>query len=484
MGTLTAFESYLFLGAFWIICILLIRLFFRNKITISVFLVSERSVGWIVGAVTVAIAWVWAPALLVSSQKAFEQGIPGLFWFTLPNAGALILFAFLAARMRKIFDKGFTLPEYMGKRFDRRMEILYSVSIFIAQCYALIINLTGALLVLNLVTNIPKETLIIILGLMMLSLSLLKGIRSSIVEDSIKIIMIGVVAVLICPWVINSSGGLASITGGLGGSKGVFTNLFDPVVAWTFGVPITISLLSGIVIDQQQWQRAFSIKSDMVKKSFLWGGLIFALVPITLGLLGFIAANPAMEIRVSQNQLAGFSVVAQSLPTIGVIAFMAMILIGLIAAGSSALAAISSIGAINIYKMFHSDAGDKMLVKVSRISMILLLIIAMSIALIPNIQLLYLVLIIGVFRAALFFPTIFSLFWSKLSGNIVFWGIILGMITGIPLFVYGSITKNPTISSVGSLVPIIITLIASGLSFFSKTPKFNFNLLSKNPPKI
>ncbi|MBI4119313.1 MAG: hypothetical protein HY456_00515 [Parcubacteria group bacterium] len=473
-------QGYIFLAIFWLAALGAIGLAFRRKTTPETFLVSERTVGFFLGAVTVAVSWVWAIALFVSSQKAYEQGIPGLFWFTLPNAGALILFSFLAARMRKIFDRGYTLPEFMGKRFNRRMELLYSFSIFVAQSYAVIVNLTAALLMLNLVTGIPKPTLIVILGLMMVSLSLLKGIRSSLVEDTIKAVLIGVVAFVIVPWTISASGGISSVVGGLGGLKGGFLNLFDPKVAWAFGVPITISLLSGIVIDQQQWQRAFSMKGEIVRRSFLLGGFLFVFVPLMLGLLGYVAANSASGVEVTQNQLAGFSAVIHFIPQAGVIAFTAMILAALVAAGSSALSAVSSIGAIDMYKAVKPDASDRQLLTASRSAMILLALIAMGIALIPNIQLLYLILVVGVFRGALFLPTILSLFWPKLSARFTFWGIILGMAIGVPLFVYGSIVKNPTISSFGSLVPIFITLLACLIGSRLKPEPFDYSALTKS----
>ena len=471
-------QGYIILAIFWALSAYAISATFKKKTNSLSFLVSERSVGLLLGSITVAIAWVWAPALFVSSQKAYEQGLPGLFWFTLPNAGGLILFSFLASRMRTIFSQGFTLPEYMSLRFGKRMGLLYSFAIFVVQSYAVIINLTAALLMLNLVTGIQKQTLILILGIMMLTLSLLKGIRSSIVADTIKAVLISVVALIIVPSALSASGGISSLIGGLGGSKGTFTNIFDPSVAWTFGVPITISLLSGIVIDQQQWQRAFSLKKAVVGRSFLFGGLIFAIVPITLGLLGYISANPQNGISVTQNQLAGFSAILTLLPKISVLAFTVMVLAGLVAAGSSALAAVSSIGATDIYKKLNPKASDRALVTASRVSMVILILVGMTIALIPNIQILYLVLIVGVFRAALFIPTILSLFWVKLSTQYTFWGIILGMSIGVPLFIYGSIVKNATISSFGSLIPIVITLIACIIGRMSTSKSFDFKSLS------
>ena len=478
--------GYIFLFVFWALALGAILVVFPKRSTVLSFLVSERNVGFSLGAVSTAVAWVWAGALFLSSQKAYQQGIPGLVWFAAPNALALVLISFLVARMHQVFKKGFTLPEFMGKRLDQRARVLYIVAIFVSQSYAVIFNLTAALLMLNFVTGIAKPNLILILGGMIVSLSLLKGMRSSLVEDVLKAVLIGIVIFVIVPVVIMKAGGISVLADGLGGVKGTFTNLFDPMVAWTFGVQISISLLSGVVIDQQQWQRAFSMRTNVARKAFLFGGFLFLLVPVMLGLLGYIAASPAAGITVlpKQEQLAGFNVVMHLFSGMGTLAFTAMVLAGLVAAGSSALAAVSLIGAIDVYRIWNPAASDRQLLVASRIAMILLALFGMAIALIPNIQLLYLILMVGAFRAALLVPTILALFWPRLSAVPTFWGILLGMLAGVPLFVYGSIVNIPTISSFGSLVPILITVVFCVGGSFIKSKKFDYNLLASGSEKI
>jgi len=187
-----------------------------------------------------------------------------------------------------------------------------------------------------------------------------------------------------------------------------------------------------------------------------------------------------LGILVKQNQLVGFYTVFHFLPQIAVLAFTAMVLAGLVAVGSAALNAVSSIGAADIYRMVKPNASDQDLVMASRLSMIVLIVLGMSIALIPNIQLLYLVLVVGAFRGALFVPTILSLYWGKLSYSLTFLGIIIGMLIGVPLFVYGSLVKNATISSFGSLVPVVITLIFCIIGGIRKAESFDFRALSGN----
>ncbi|MFA4942620.1 MAG: hypothetical protein WC564_03230 [Patescibacteria group bacterium] len=474
---LTQTEGIFLILLLWIIAFVGILFWTKKqKNSASSFLTSNRNVGLLLGTLSVAVAWIWAPALFVASQKAYEQGIAGLFWFTLPNALALVLFSFLAVKMKAIFSEGYTLPEYINKKFGQRLQIVFLASIFIIQIYAVIVQLTGALLVLNLTTGISKQILILLLGAVILSISLLKGMKSSLLTDVIKALMISSIVFVIIPIIFSKIGGWLAISPGLGGISGKFTNIFDPKIMWTFGLPITISLFSGIVVDQQQWQRAFSIKSQSVKKSFLIGSLIFVLIPLALGSLGLIAANKSLGIIVSQSQLAGFSVIQNFLPRTGLIVFIMMVLAALVASGSAALSAAGSLGSIDLYKIFKKDKfekldgekRDKKIIKIARWTMVVIIVIAMSIALVPNIQILYLQLLIGAFRSALIIPTILALFWSRLQEKPTFWGILIGMAIGVPLFIYGSIYKIPSISSFGALLPIIITAIFCYFGSFRK----------------
>lgn len=465
---------------FWIICLIVIMRFNRKeKNTWEIFLLSNRNVGLFLWAISIAAAWTWAPALFVASQKAFEQWLPGLFWFTFPNIMAIVLFSFIATRMRKIFDHGYTLPEYIKIRFDKKMQIVYMISIFVIQSYSVILQLTAALLLLNIVTGIEKNILILILWFIILSLSLIRWFRSSLVIDTIKALSIAGVCAFIVPWVINLTWGPLNIVQWIWWIKNNFTNIFDLNVALAFGIPISISLLSWIVVDQQHWQRAFSIRNNVVRKSFLLGAALFWIVPILLGILGFVAAGTGLVLTVNQTQLVGVFLIKNYLPQIGIYIFSFMVLVWLIAAWMSALSAAWSIWAVDLFRMIKKDITDKDTILISRITMIVVLLIAILVALIPNIQLLYLMFLIGVFRATLMLPTILSLYWSKLSTNFTFYWIILGMLLGVPLFIYWSVIKSSFISSFGSLMPIIISTIFCILWVMISPSNFNYEIFNK-----
>jgi urea-proton symporter len=460
MTVLASQEGYLLLITFCLVLSTLTILWSWRKNSTELFFVANRNVGTTLGAFSSAAAWIWAPALFISSQQAYNLGLAGIFWFAVPNALALVLFAVLASRMRKVMSRGYTLPEFVRHRLGTRCHSLYIVAILVAQTYAVIVQLTGSLLLLNLLTGISKITLLLILATLFLALSSLRGLRSSLMTDIVKVVMIAVVVLIVVPWTIMAAGGWEAVRDGFGGASGEHGNILDWRVAWSSGVPFIITLFSGVAIDQQQWQRAFAVRRDRVLPTFILAAILFAVVPAALSILGFIAANGNLQLQIDNPQLSGAAAVAQLLPKAGVILFAVMILAGLVSAGSSALCAVGSVGGIDIYKQYlNKNAGTGQVIWISRLCTGIVLLVAMTVAMLPNVQILYLVFLVGSFRAALLFPTILALFWPRLSSAAAFYGILFGMATGVPLFIYGSIVQNATIASFGSLVPIGISAL-------------------------
>ncbi|MGE4352204.1 MAG: hypothetical protein AB7E52_08460, partial [Bdellovibrionales bacterium] len=42
------------------------------------FMAAGRQVPWWLGAVSLAITWIWAPALFISAQQAYQNGLAGV----------------------------------------------------------------------------------------------------------------------------------------------------------------------------------------------------------------------------------------------------------------------------------------------------------------------------------------------------------------------------------------------------------------------
>lgn len=416
----------------------------KKRSTISGFLVANRKVGWFFGGSSIAASWIWAPALFVSVQMAYEKGLAGVFWFTVPNIIALALFAFLAPQIRKRLPKGYTLPQYIKYRLaSNRVHKMYLVPYVFYQVMAVTVQLFAGGSLMSLLTGIPLTTLMPLLGIIALAYTLLSGLKASVVTDFVQLALLFSIGAVILPMVLSAGGGFAGMTAGIGGLAGV--GLFDDNVAFSFGIVTAIGLLAGAISDQQYWQRSFAIKRTQLVKSFVFGALLFGVVPIALSSLGFLAANSALGISLPAGvdvSMIGVQTVATLLPSWATMLFVIMLLAGLSSTLDSGLSAASSLWVTDIA---HA-ANQQNAVRSARYAMIgvvaIGLLIALTVLYIPKFGLQHLWWIFNTIAACIAVPTVLSLYWNRLSERGVFWGVLVAFVVGIPFFVYGNVLGN------------------------------------------
>jgi urea-proton symporter len=410
------------------------------------FLVAGRSVGWLLGGFSIAASWIWAPALFVSVQMAYQKGLAGIFWFTAPNILSLTIFALLAPRIRQRLPDGYTLPEYVKYKFrTRRVHTVYLFPFIFYQLMAVVVQLYAGSGLVSLLTGISQPLVMCILAIIVLTYTLISGLEASIVTDFVQLSMIFVVGLVIIPLAWTAGGGHASVTSGLSGISGT-TNVFDPGIAFSFGIVTSIGLIAGSISDQSNWQRAFAVRSKELVKAFVFGSLLFGVVPIALSILGFLAANPSLKIALPKGadvSMIGVETIAQLLPSWAVLLFTIMLLAALSSALDAGLVAFSSLWVADISKP-KTDQGA---VRSARSSMVVMTIVGLLVALgvlyIPGFGLQHLWWIFNTIAACVMVPTVLSLFWDKLSETGVFWGILVAFVIGVPLFIYGNIIDKP-----------------------------------------
>jgi urea-proton symporter len=446
----------------------------RKRLTKSGFLVADREVTMLKGAFSIASSWIWAPALFVSAQKAYEQGIVGLFWFTVPNVLCLIVFAYFAVIIRNKVPLGYTLSGYMKELYGHRVHNAYLFQSLSLLTCSIAVQLLAGGKVVSLVTGVPYFWVTVILAIVALSYSVAYGLRASIITDLMKLNIIFIIGLILIPWAIYNGGGFSHVVDGIGGFSGEFKNLFDSKglqVFLTFGLPATIGLMSGPFGDQSFWQRAFAIREGQVKKAFMVGALVFAAVPIAMSLLGFLGAG--LKIVPKEAQLINLEVILRMLPTWTLILFAYMIMSGLVSALDSHMTAISSVGGHDLLNRVAHPSGnsisERRIIKWARATPIVVTLLAIGIANIPGMQIIYMFLFYGTLRASTLLPTIITLLRKTPANEAsVFWGIIISIFIGLPIFVYGNFTNITFLIITGSLVTVsasgIITLLGKAKS--------------------
>jgi len=473
-SVLTPLQGIVFLLVYGLVMIALTAWFGRGHVRDnSEFLLASRRVGVLPGAMSIAASWIWAPALFVAAQKSYQQGAAGLFWFTFPNVLSLVVFAPLALRIRRRLPFGYTLPQYMRVRHGRGVHVLYLIQFFCLQICSIAVQILAGALLVEQITGLGFTTVAVILVATALIYSLMGGVRASVTTDFLQMALIlGVMAVVV-PWSVYVAGGVSHVAAGLGGTdEGSPFSLFNPWIAYSFGIPVTIGLLSGPIGDQMHWQRAYALRSDRaVVQAFGLGAVLFAIVPLGLSLLGFLAADPAVSStwQIENVQLIGPIAVEHLLPPAMLVVFSVMLLSGLCSTLDSALCAASALAAVDLHGRMHDGSEnehERGRVIAARIGMFVTAAMGLGIASLPGLSVVHLFLFYGTLRASTMIPTVATLYSERLGRHAVFIAIGASLILGAPLYALGSLRNNVHMSVAGSLLVVVIGIVACGAGVF------------------
>jgi urea-proton symporter len=458
----TLVLSILSTFGFVLITMNLVRRYSRG---LDLFLVAQRNVGTVIGAMGVAAAWIWAPSLFLAAQKSFQQGIPGIFWFTVPNVASLILFAFVATRIRKVFPLGYTLPEYIAERYDRRTHFVYTFCFLSLQVCSLAVQLIAGAAMLRVLSGTPYVLGVFVLALISASYSLIDGLQSSLRAHVFQLLVIYFGLAVLVPAVMAEGGGMETLERGFSGFSGNFGSLFDPYVAYSFGITVTIGLMAGPIGDQKFWQRAFAFREGKVFKGYILGAFLFGVVPISMSALGFMAAgNPqavsAVHSGIVPAQQVAPEVIKNVLPMWGLVLFMLIVLSGLASTGDSAMCAGGSLMAVDVYRKYINPAATEVqMLTMSRFAVTFIGIAAIGIALIPGITILSLFLFYGTLRSSTLMPTILTLYLDRIPAWGIFWGVLSAVIFGVPAYVFGELTNNVHMKVAANIGIVLISLL-------------------------
>ncbi len=425
------------------------------------FHVADRRIGTGVAAMSIAATWIWAPSLFVSAEKAYTSGIPGIFWFLVPNVLCLLIFIPFAKRMRAKYPEGITLSGYMAEAYQsRKVQGAYSFQLSALSVLSTSVQLLAGGKLLPAITGMPFWGVTIILAVVAYSYSCLSGLRASVTTDVVQLAIILIGCAILVPWTLTRAGGMGAMVAGLGGATGDYTSLVSEAglaVFLGFGLPTAIGLISGPFGDQCFWQRVFSIRKDRLGRSFCIGALLFALVPLSMSLLGFAAAGTGFA--AADPGMVNVELIGSLLPDWAMAPLLLMVLSGLLSTVDSNLCAAASL--TTDWEMTGKlDSVRKL--RLSRFVMVLMLMASILIANLPGLTVTHLFLFYGTLRASTLLPTVLTLLGRRLSANGIFAGIVTSLCVGLPVFAIGNIFNLAVYKTAGSL----LTVLSSGAVAF------------------
>ena len=308
---------------------------------------------------------------------------------------------------------------------------------------------------LSAITGAPFWIMTIILAVIAYSYSCFSGIKASVTTDVIQLAIILLGCALLVPWSLSRAGGSDAVIAGLGSITGDHMSLFSETglsVFLGFGLPTVIGLTSGPFGDQCFWQRTFAIRKDRIGRSFFIGALIFAVVPLSMGAIGFAAAGTGFI--PTDVGMVNAEFIMSLLPSWILAPLLMMVLSGLLSTVDSNLCAAAS---LTTDLRIFATMDFKGRLKLSQLAMVGLLLVAILAANIPGLTVTHLFLFYGTLRASTLLPTALTLIGKRLNANGVFAGIVASLCLGLPVFAVGNIWNIAAYKTVGSLITVLLS---------------------------
>ena len=344
------------------------------------------------------------------------------------------------------------MSAYMAQKYhSKAVHGIYLIALAALSVLSTAVQLLAGAKILATITGWPFWILTLALALIAFAYAQYSGIKASVLTDSLQMLFMLLFAALFVPLAWQKTGGLANLLNGLAGFSGEYTALWDAnglQIFLVFGLPSAIGLLAAPFGDQCFWQRAFAIRADKLGRAFKLGSILFVLVPLSMGLLGFMAVGSSYAAQ--DKGLVNFELISELLPDWAILPFLFMVISGLLSTVDSNLCAVASL---------TSDFNLNL--REAKAAMLALLAAAIAIANIPGLGVTDLFLVYGALRATTMLPTVLTLLARPLKAGAVFAGIVSAMLIGIPLFVIGLLGGNVMLQTAGSLFALLLSGLIS-----------------------
>lgn len=386
------------------------------------FLVANRTAGLWESSLAAGASWVLGVALFASSGFAYNMGWAGLFWFLVPQTLGMFLFAWFSRVCNERIPEGYTLSGYMQDRYGKSVSTIYQIALSLISLGFISLTFTALVKFLTIleVSNVPLITGLVVVGTLIYSLK--GGLKTNLVTGSLQMIfMLAFCAILLVAGFSN--GGWEHLVAGLNGKAG-YTSIFDEKLLMTFGIVMALTSITGIVGNQSYYQKSFGQQTtNNSPLSFILGGIFFALVPLTLGIIGLMAYGSGMEIKdASTAHLAWMQT------NLGIAAVLGFGFIVLNASANALDASGNAFGAIVANDWIKDETKS---VFWSRAAIVAIALVGWAIS-VMNLSITYIFLTYGVLRVTLFISTMLAVRTDLLNRA----GLLVSVLIVAPLAIY------------------------------------------------
>jgi SSS family solute:Na+ symporter len=464
--------SIILLAIFFVAMIVIGLWGMKKTSSLNDFFLGSRSIGPWVSAIAYGTSYFSAVLFIGFAGKlGWGFGLNAL-WIAAGNAliGSLGAWLVLGRRTRIMTQNldVMTMPEFLQERFEGKNIKIYTailIFIFLLPYSASVFKGLGHLFEVNF--NISYDVALLIMIALTGFYLVLGGYFAITLTDFIQGIIMVVGSIAMIAVLMNEGGGVPVMIDKI--NQGYRAHIGTPGAGHYIMLAALVFMTSfGVWGLPQMVQKYYAIRDQKVIRTAAWVTTGFAVIVVFAAYLNgamthaFYDAIPLVEGKPAFDRLIP-DLLKSHLPA----GLMALILLLVLSASMSTLSSLvlvsSSSVAIDLYKghinpQVSKDNSLMMMRFLSGLFIIISYFIAkFKIAIIVTLMALSWGVVAGSFMA----PYIFALYWKRTTRAGVWAGMLSGGLTTVVLFFVLGASKSPIASSLGMIVPFLVTPLVS-----------------------
>ena len=432
---------------------------------INNYLTANRNIGFFSLTTSFVASALGAWILFGPASAATWGGIGAVIGYALGTAFPMIFLISLGKKIRTQFSKGSTLIEFLRIRFGKSLfKLILLMTVFYMFVF-LCAEVTAVAILINYISGTELWTTSLIILIATLAYTLYGGLRASIFTDNIQMVVIVALFLISIFYLTSFIGDQFSFSFIKEKNPHLLSGNYIP--NYTAGLTFFIAVAATNLFHQENWQRVYAAKNNIVlKKSLIVAFIVIIPIVLFMGFTGLVAVSVDPKVI---PDLGFFSLLLSEQTE-----FLSLIIVILglsltISTVDTLVNAISSLIVVDGKATFNLDKKTDYL-KLSKYFIVVLSIVAFVIAS-KGFSVLYLFLLADLFCCAFVLTVFYSFYNNKLNENTAYSAIIAGLIGGFLLFPSPDFSKSLLVGSIlpTELFPAFVSQSLLFLSFIIAT---------------
>lgn len=438
------------------------------------FMVAGRRLGPLLMAGTLAATEIGGGSSLGVVANAYGSWGMSSAWYIISMGIAFIILIFLAPKFRAAEVK--TVPEYFRRRYDKFAGAFSGIIMMIALVGLTAGQFKASASIIEVMLGLDYNMALILVTIVITVYAIMGGLWSVTLTDFVQVFLIVIGMCIAIPFALNLAGGWSnvvanvpadhlSLTKGIGGPGEI--------------VGYVIMYLATFTVGQEAVSRYYAARDG---KAAVQGSILaaiinffFAFIPVILGLTMLALFNmgkldaTVVDALTNNSRYALPALAVATMPALVVGILFSGIISATMSSADSDLLGAGSIFGNDIYKVFlKKDATSEDVMKVTKITMVVVSIFSCVTAIYANNILSLLAFSFTLRAAGTFFPYVLGHFWKKSSSA----GCIASLIIGSIAFY--CLDKNYiNVPGINDIIPALLISLVTFVAFSYLMPTKN-----------